>query len=540
MWTARRTACLIFAVLAYLFLRGIGDHGLIDPIEGINASIALNMAGGGSLARPMLASRLLASPGAGDLLYPGKAMGYWWLSAGALWLFRGFEFPVRFWPMLGGLGMAAAAWFTTRRISGARGANYAAILTGSCLLTYTVSQIASPHSLYACLISAALAGAIHAFRDKRFFLLLHAAAVLAFVAYGPAGIILPWLSLLTYAILMGRGRFFLEAFLYWPGLLATFLPTVGYLSFLHAKNPGVLSLMVYNPPAPAFGSLSSSFLVLAAGFFPWMGFLPHAVKNALPRRFFFPVSPVPHSPLLFLLIWAAVFLIFGFFSRDAFLLAASAPALASLCAVHLTDAVERNDVSLFQRMIALKILLSVPLIFFGLPLAYLSSPETMQSMSMTVLPWALFSLFLLFAGWRCAKQRKPRKLMFQLCLLALVCLLPLGGSFDLLAERLSVRDAGLWLRRMLKPGDVLIQYMMSRPSLYYYAGRDSELIDAPVIPGVPQRESRREFFLYQAWIGGRRVFMLIGRDREFLTPLPGEVHSPCETRHFIVVSNRED
>ncbi|MDR2528225.1 MAG: glycosyltransferase family 39 protein [Synergistaceae bacterium] len=540
MWTARKIACLIFAVLAYLFFRGIGDHGLIDPIEGVNASVALNMAAGGGLAYPLLVSPALASPGTGGLPYPGKTMGYWWLSAMALWLFRGFEFPVRFWSALGGLGMAAGAWLITRRIGGFRGANYAALLTGTSLLTYAVSQIASPHSLYSCLVTAALAGIIHAFQDRRFFLLTHAASALALVAYGPAGVILPWLSLLTYAVLTYRGRFFLEALLYWPGLLATFLIGGGYLSFLHTKNPAILALMAYNPPGPVFGSFSSGFLFLAAGFFPWSGFLPHAVKNAMPRRGFFPANPAAHLPLLFLLIWAAVFLTFGFFSRDAFLLAAPLPALASLCAIHLADGVERNDARLFQRMMALEILLSVPLIFFGLPLTYAVNSEAMRSMTMTALPWAGFSLLFLFAGWRCAKQRKPRKLMFQLCALALLCLLPLGGSFDLLADQLSVRDVGLWLRRALKQGDVLIQYIMNHPSLYYYAGKDSELVDAPVAPRTPRRESRPESFLYQAWMGGKRVFLLIRRDKEFLTPLPGEVHSLRETKRFIVVSNRGD
>ena len=32
-------------LLFYIFFRGIGTHGLIDPVEGINASVAVHMAG---------------------------------------------------------------------------------------------------------------------------------------------------------------------------------------------------------------------------------------------------------------------------------------------------------------------------------------------------------------------------------------------------------------------------------------------------------------------------------------------------------------
>jgi hypothetical protein len=130
--------------------------------------------------------------------------------------------------------------------------------------------------------------------------------------------------------------------------------------------------------------------------------------------------------------------------------------------------------------------------------------------------------------------------MLWLCAISLFSLLPLAGAFDLLAERFSVRSPGLHLRNNLKPGDILIQYILNYPSLRFYAGADSELLEASVIPGTLNQETRKEFFLYQVWGGAKRVFLLIGRDRDFLTPLPGEVYDLYATRYFMVLSNRGD
>ena len=225
---ARKTAYLVLIVLIYLFFRGIGDHGLLDPIEGVNASVALNMAMRRNFTVPM----------ADGHLYLGNSMGYWWLSALSLSLpvFGWEEFSVRLCSVVGGLGMAAAGWFIALRAYGERAANYAGVLIGSSLLVYATSQLASPHALYAFCVTLSLLGAVYALHDERFFTLLHVSAILAFVVYGPAGVVLPWLSLLIYALVTGQERFLARALSYWPGLLATALIGGSYIFFLKVKK----------------------------------------------------------------------------------------------------------------------------------------------------------------------------------------------------------------------------------------------------------------------------------------------------------------
>ena len=526
--STRKAAYLIFLALAYLFFRGIGDHGLLDPVEGLNASVALNM----------VARRNVAVPMAGNLAYLGKTMGFWWLEALALSVFGWLEFSVRFWPALAGLGMAGASWFVGRRMEDERAGNYAAAITGTCLLTFVASQLVSPHTLYAFLVTSALAGIIYAFQDRRFFLLLHVSSALAFIVYGPAGILLPWLCLLLYAWLTEQERFLLDAFIYWPGLTATLLLCGSYLLFFHLKNPTMLTLMRYNPPAAAFGSSSSALLLLGTGFFPWLGVLPEAIKNALPTNWHF-VLP-SQRPNLLILIWSGVFLFFGFFSGDALSLTAAVPALAILCATHLAKAVESNDVPLLQRTVVLKIIFFSLLLFIGLPWLYYHNDRALHGTLVSVMPWTGFCFLFLFAGWHYARTRQPRKFMIHLCAVSLISLLPLAGAFDLLAEGMSVKDAGIFLRKGLEQSDVLVQYALNRPSLYFYTAKESLLVHTSAISGVMGQKTLDEPHLYRLWTEPQRIFVLIGRHQEIMTPLPQEVYNLHETRYLIVLSNRRD
>ncbi|MDR2180295.1 MAG: glycosyltransferase family 39 protein [Synergistaceae bacterium] len=528
MCSTRKAAFLVFVALLYLFFRGAGDHGLLDPVEGINASVALNMVGRRNIVVPL----------AGDLPYLGKTMGFWWCSTLSLLLFGWLEFSVRFWSVVGGLGMSAASWFIARRIQGERAANYAAVMTGTSLLTYASSQLASPHALYACCVAAALAGIVEGIQDRRFFLLLHVSSMLAFIVYGPSGAVLPWLCLLLYAYIADEDRLFLDALFDRRGLLATVFLGGGYLFFLTMKNPAILTLMRYNPPAPAFNSISSKMLFLSAGFFPWLGLLPESVKNALPPDWNF---TLPHERRnVLLLIWTIVFLFFALFSGDALLLVVPLPALASLCAASLAAAVEKNDAVLFQRAVVMEILLFVPFLFLEIPWVYYRNIKYLRNTLMSVVPWMFFCLLFLFAGWYYAKTRQPRKLMLHLSVVSLLSLLPLAGAFDLLAEAASLRDVGLHLRNSLGRDDLLIQYGMNRPSLFFYTAKDSVLIRSSLVPGVAGQKSLDDSFLHELWNGAGRVFMTVDRRLQFSTPLPEDVYSVNETRETIVLSNRRE
>jgi len=278
---------------------------------------------------------------------------------------------------------------------------------------------------------------------------------------------------------------------------------------------------------------------MAAGFIFWVGALPGAIRDALPSRW--KVSTPNEGYNVLLLAWSAVFLFFGAFSRDALLLAAPVPALAVLCANHLANAVEKNDPLVFKKFIALEIVLIVLFLFVALPLFFATGGSTLQYTLISVIPWGFFCLLFLLAGRKYARTHQPRKLILFASLLSLLSLLPLAGVFDLLAENLSARGAGLYLRSEMAPGNVLFQYSLHRPSLFFYVGRYGQpfaLINAPVNQRIVGQNTVSAGELNNIWLDNDRVFILVRRNQS--PPLPSVVNFLHESDGFIVLSNWMD
>jgi hypothetical protein len=531
--SARKTAFLILIAFLYLYLRGIGDHGLLDPLEGVNSSVALNM----------VARQSFFAPLAGDLPWGGKSLGFWWLESLMLVVFGWSEFAVRFLPALAAVGTALSTWFLSRRMKDESAANFSAVIAGTSCLAYSVSQLASPHALYVCLLSAALTGLVYAFRDSRFFLIFHVSAALAFLAYGPAGIVLPWLSLLLYALLTGQERFLLKAALHRTGLAATCLLTGGYLLLLRSYNPGLLAAMRFNP-SPAFNTFVPALLLFITGFCPWTGFCLETLSTTLPRLFSAlregEVLPSRREDVL-LSIWSIVFLCFGLFSGDGLLVFAAFPATAALCGVHFSEALENRRLLPFQRAVLFELLYLSAFLLAGLIRAVHSGTAGLKGTAPSVVPWFCFCLAFLFFGWYDTLRRRPFKALLHLCTISLLSLLPLAGAFDLLAQEVSVRDAGRFLKSNLEREDVVLQYAINRPSLFFYTARDSLLLNTLPIDGIEDQKILQISDLNRIWGDSGRVFMLIKKSRQDLTSLPKNVYNLFESRSvadkLVILSN---
>ncbi len=527
---SRKGTLLLFVALLYLLFRGIGDRGLLDPLEGVNASVALNMAARQDAFVPMV----------GDLLwYGGKTDGFWWLSSLAIRLFGWNEFSVRFWSAAAALGTAAVVWFTAGKMRSERAGNYAAVVIGTGLLTFIVSQLAASCSLYVFCTTLALAGAVHTIWNRRFALLLHAASMLALIVQGPSGAILPWLALLLGACLIEEEHFFLGALVYLPGLLTTLLMGTGYLLLLYFKNPFMLTLMRYNPPAVAFDTLSWATVFVLAGLCPWFGFYIEALSQVLPRRRDDIVQP-EHRMTVLLSVWSGVFLFFGFFSGDGLLVAAAFPALAALCGDYFAKATEEGNILAFQRAMLYEIGFMVPFLCFGLFRIFRNENGVIRSTITSMAPWAFFCCLFLFAGWYYARTRQPKKLMLHTSVASLLCLLPLAGAFQLLSENASLREAGRFLRENLADRDIVVQYAMNRPSLFFYTARDSRPTLTAPLPALAGQKIMDPALLLRTWNGSDRVFMLIEHYQRISVPLSQEIYNLKEAQGLVVLSNRRD
>ena len=106
-----------------------------------------------------------------------------------------------------------------------------------------------------------------------------------------------------------------------------------------------------------------------------------------------------------------------------------------------------------------------------------------------------------------AKTRQPSKMMRNLSAAAMLALLPLAGVFDLLAENTSVREAGLAIGNVDRC--VLAQYVMNRPSLFFYTLKDSILVNSPLMPGFAEQKVENDTALHLLWEGKERVILTV-------------------------------
>jgi len=517
-----RAALLIALILGYLYLRGIGDHGLLDPLEGVHASIGANTAFQGSSLRP----------GIGRTPYLGKSTGFWWLEALSLDILGWDEFSVRLWPALAGLGMAAAAALAVRR-GRVRGARLAAVICGTSLLGFAASQLAAPHALYACLVAFALAGFVRAWDDRRYAVLAHAAAALAFIVHGPEGILLPWLCLYLYSALTDDPRALTRSLLYGPGAAVTVVLVLGYMLLLRLENPMALTLMLCRTPA-ALPSASFALPVLTAGSLPWTGFLLRATAASWPRSGEDLLNP--KGPRLLLLIGAGVFLLFGVFMGDALALVSCLAPLAALTGDCIDEWLDKDRIHMLQGAVALNLVCLLLALSVGL-LLLLGTFPVLSSALLSIVPWAVFLTLFGAASWYYARTRQPSKMMRNLSVAAMLALLPLAGVFDLLAENTSMREVGLALRGAGRY--VLAQYAMNRPSLFFYTLKDSVSINGPLMPGFAEQKVENDTALHLLWEGKERVLLLIRSKQLLIAPLPQEVHALYDAGRVMVLSNRK-
>ncbi len=521
-----KPAVLFGILLFYIFFRGIGSRGLIDPVEGVNASVAIHMAGGGNYFVPKIGSALTS----------GCTMGYWWLSVIALKLAGWSEFAVRFFPALAGLIMIWASAKAARPYSddNARKSWLAACVCAGMTLCFTVSQFASSHSLYACLMGIALAGIVLSGQNKRKLIMSHSAIAFAFISHGFEGLYLPLLAVLVYCVISEDWEL-MRDFFTWPGgIIITLIISGLYFVTLIITNPEIIHFMRCQNHAYTFGGFPGILIFLFVSFVPFHGFIVRAVYEVFPREY-----PAPKSYELLFLVWAVVFGIAPLLSGDFLSLGACVPALSALLGRKIDSWLTERSFNSLRYCIMMNTLVAVPVLYLFLPFVAHNFPVIQASM-MSLIPWGIAEGLFFFASWYYTKTRQPSKWARNVSATALICLMPLAGVFSLSSEMLSAHETGIKLRDMVKGSDVVIQYGVNHPSMYFYTLRNSRIISADLIPGVAERRyTAPESAINTLWAGKSRVYLLMPAGLKPDTPLPQNVFHITEGDGLLLLSNRD-
>ena len=523
----RKPAVLFGLLLFYIFFRGIGSHGLIDPVEGINASISIHMAGGGNYFVPKI----------GESLASGRSMGFWWLSVIAINLAGWSEFTVRFFPALAGLLMVWASAKAARPYSddSMRKSWLAACVCASMTLCFIVSQINSPHSLYACLMGIAMAGAVLSGENKRKLIMSHCAISFAFISYGFEGLFLPLLAVMIYCIISEDWEM-MRDFFTWPGgIIITIIVSGLYFSALIITNPEIIHFMRCQNYTYTFGGLAGAMMLIFVSFVPFHGFILRAVYEIFPREY-----PAQKSYELFMFVWACVFAVSSLLTGDLLSMGACIPALSALLGRKIDSWLNQRSFHSMRYAVMFNILIIIPVLYCFLPFTLHNFPMLKASM-MSLVPWGIAEAVFLFASWYYTKTRQPVKWARNVSASAIICLMPLAGIFNLSAGLYSSHDSGIRLRETLKRNDIILQYGVNHPSMYFYTLRNSWIISADLTPGVAERKFTAQVSaINNLWGGKNRVFLVMPSEMKPNPPLPQNVFHILEGNGLLLLSNQEN
>ncbi len=520
-----KRAFLFALILSYLYFRGIGDHGLIDPLEGVNASVAVHMAGGGNYFVPKI----------GEALTSGSTMGSWWLSVIAIKLIGWSEFAVRFFSALSGLGMIFVSAISARPYSDdpMRKSWLAACICAAMTLCFVVSQSASSHALYSFLTGLAMTGIILSGENKKRLIIAHSAITLAFIAHGFEGLLLPFLAVIVYCVI-SEDWDLMRDFFTWPGGIIITVAVSGlYFVILMITNPEIIHFMRCQNHSYTFGGFAGIITFIFISFVPFHGFIARAFYEVFPRSY-----PAEKSYDLFILTWACVFALASLISGDIFALCSCIPAVSALLGRKIDIWLTQGSFTSLRYAVMINTLILVPVLYMLLPFTARKFPLVKASM-MSLIPWGLTEGLFLFACWYYTKTRQPSKWARNVPAAALICLMPLAGVFNLTAEIYSAHDTGMQLRDAVRGNDIILQYGVNHPSIYFYTLRNSRIISADFTPGVSEKKyNAPESVINSLWDGSTRVFMIMPSDMTLENRLPADIIQIDEGQGLLLLSNQ--
>ena len=280
---ARARLVLLLALCALLFFLGLGTLGLTDRDEGSNAEAAREMVASGDWLTPTLnGSPRFAKP---ILIY--------WLISGSYLAFGVSEFTARLPSALFGTLLVLMLYAFASRIFGPtvglRAAlmlllNFEVLAIGRMVLTDMALVFFTTFSIFCFFLAMQGVG-----RTKRWYWGFYIGMALATLTKGPVGVLIPLLAVIPYLLFTRRWREVARECRLLPGAAVFLLiaaPWYAAMFLLHGTDYAASArgdtLTRFSSVIGGHGGTILFYIpILFLGFFPWSGFLPAALVQAL-------------------------------------------------------------------------------------------------------------------------------------------------------------------------------------------------------------------------------------------------------------------
>jgi 4-amino-4-deoxy-L-arabinose transferase-like glycosyltransferase len=310
----RRDLLVLAAVFGALYFALLGGHPLSNPDEGRYAAIP----------REMIATGDYVTPRLNGVNYFEKPPLLYWAVAGCFRVFGYNEWAVRMMPALSGLFGVLLTYAATRAWRGRAAGFAAAVVLGSSLLIFALSRILILDMAVAMLMCATLFCFILGVREtpgtrrRWFFYGLYASAALATLTKGLIGFLVTGAVMFLWLLIFNQWKRLRP--LHLPSGIALFLAIAAPWHILAAqRNDTWAQFYFVHEHWERFTTTTHGryepwwyFIpIVIFGLFPWMGFLPAALREALAGGW---AKRKENADAWFLVVWAGF--IFLFFSKS--------------------------------------------------------------------------------------------------------------------------------------------------------------------------------------------------------------------------------
>lgn len=274
---------LILVLGGVLFFLGLGELGLTDRDEGSNAEAAREMVESGDWVTPTLN---------GEPRF-AKPVFIYWLMSGAYRLFGVSEFTARLPSAVFGLALLLLHYGFLSRLRDPTTGLVGALMLLVNIEIVAIGRLALTDSVLIFFTTASLYGFWLGFHgkapDRRWLWLFYAGMAVGTLTKGPIGVAVPLLAVVPYLTLTHQWRRFWQIGFPVAGLLLFVALAVPWYAAMLAIHGSRYTTSARADTVGRFltvigghgGTVFFYVPVLFFGFFPWSGFLPAALHQAL-------------------------------------------------------------------------------------------------------------------------------------------------------------------------------------------------------------------------------------------------------------------
>jgi 4-amino-4-deoxy-L-arabinose transferase-like glycosyltransferase len=314
---------VLAAVCFFVFFFRLGSAGLVDPGDGYFTEAAREMIERGDFITPHLNYQI----------YFSKPILIYWLIISAFSVFGVNEFAARFWSAALASILVFCTYWTVRAVGGKRAGLLSGLVVATSPLVVTFGRMALVDMVFSSLLGIALcATAMTGIAgSKKWWPVIYLSLALAVLTKGPAALVFFAIGGAAYLGAMRPSREwitqkFRELHMVKGALLFTAVTVPWYLAVGLATNWLFLKVFFLFENLGRFSGQTNHLnanpfyyvLVMAYGFFPWILFLPMAIKNTVAeRKLAFETTERGRrvNTMLLCLLWAAGVMIFFSLSK---------------------------------------------------------------------------------------------------------------------------------------------------------------------------------------------------------------------------------